>query len=68
MRGRGAGRALLAHIAGFACQRGAFRLEWEVLRWNAGAIRFYERLGARRNSEWEVYTLDGEALTALAGS
>lgn len=64
-RGRGIGRALLAHLAQLAVQRGCGRLEWAVLNWNQDAIRFYERLGARPNSEWTVYRLTGEALSAL---
>jgi hypothetical protein len=37
-----------------------------VLDWNRDAIQFYERLGARPNSDWTVYRLTGEALTGLA--
>ena len=64
-RGRGVGRALLAHLARSAVERGCGRLEWAVLNWNQEAVRFYERLGARPNSEWTVYRLTGEALRAL---
>ena len=64
-RGRGVGRALLAHLAHLAVERGCGRLEWAVLSWNQEAIRFYERLGAKANSEWTVYRLAGEALSAL---
>ncbi|MFI5282758.1 MAG: GNAT family N-acetyltransferase [Candidatus Dormibacterales bacterium] len=65
-RGRGVGRALLEHLAGIAVERGCGRLEWSVLNWNAEAIGFYERLGARPNSEWTVYRLAGEPLLTLA--
>ena len=65
-RGRGIGRTLLAHLAGLAVERGCGRLEWAVLDWNRDAIGFYERLGARPNSEWTVYRLTGEALAGLA--
>jgi GNAT superfamily N-acetyltransferase len=64
-RGRGVGRALLAYLAHLAIERGCGRLEWAVLNWNQEAIRFYERLGARPNSEWTVYRLTGEPLQAL---
>lgn len=67
-RGRGLGVALLRHVAATATARGCFRLEWEVLGWNEPAIAFYERLGGKRDSEWHVYTLGGEALERLAGS
>ena len=64
-RGRGIGRALLMELARLAVQRGCGRLEWAVLDWNKDAIGFYERLGAKPNSEWTVYRLAGEALLAL---
>jgi GNAT superfamily N-acetyltransferase len=65
-RGQGIGRMLLAHLARLAVDRGCGRLEWAVLDWNRDAIQFYERLGARPNSDWTVYRLAGEALTGLA--
>jgi len=65
-RGGGIGRMLLAHLARLAVERGCGRMEWAVLDWNRDAIQFYERLGARPNSDWTVYRLTGEALTGLA--
>ena len=64
-RGGGVGRALLKELARLAIERECGRLEWSVLDWNREAIGFYERLGARPNSEWTVYRLTGEALSAL---
>jgi len=66
-RGRGIGRALLERLAQIAIERDCGRLEWAVLDWNRDAIGFYERLGAKPNSEWTVYRLTGESLRALAG-
>jgi GNAT superfamily N-acetyltransferase len=66
-RGSGIGRSLLEHLARLAVDRGCGRLEWAVLDWNRDAIAFYERLGARPNSDWTVYRLTGKALTSLAG-
>ncbi len=65
-RGRGGGRALLAHLAAIAIERDCGRMEWSVLDWNAPAIAFYERMGARPMAEWTVYRLTGEALSDLA--
>lgn len=65
-RGRGAGRALLRHLALLARERGCGRLEWSVLDWNEAAISFYRRLGARPNAGWTQYRLDGAALDRLA--
>jgi GNAT superfamily N-acetyltransferase len=66
-RSQGVGRALLVALARVAVERDCGRLEWSVLDWNREAIGFYERLGARPNSEWTVYRLAGEALRSLAG-
>jgi GNAT superfamily N-acetyltransferase len=65
-RGAGLGRALLAHLAGLAVDRGCARLEWAVLDWNAPSIGFYKKLGARPLDEWTVMRVDGAALGALA--
>ena len=66
MRGSGVGRALLAHLARLAVERGCARLEWSVLDWNGPAIAFYRSLGARGMDEWTVNRLDGQALRTLA--
>lgn len=66
-RGRGVGRSLLERLAQVAVDRGCGRLEWAVLDWNKDAIKFYERLGAKPNSDWTVYRLTGQPLHALAG-
>lgn len=65
-RSRGGGEALMAALAREVVARGALRLEWSVLDWNEGAIRFYERLGARRPHEWIKYALEDDALAKLA--
>jgi len=65
-RGCGAGLALLRALAAVAIARGCPRLDWSVLDWNAGAISFYERQGARLLPDWRICRLDGDALAALA--
>ena len=65
-RGRGAGRALLAHLARLALARDCGRLEWSVLDWNEPAIRFSRSLGAVPMDEWTVQRVTGEALHRLA--
>jgi GNAT superfamily N-acetyltransferase len=67
-RGRGVGRALLAHLAGLAVERRCGRVEWAVLNWNEPAIRFYRSVGATPNDEWTVYRLAGEPLATLAAA
>jgi GNAT superfamily N-acetyltransferase len=65
-RGSGAGKALLQYIARIAVAEGCGRFEWSVLDWNEPAIKFYEAAGAKPQSEWTVYRLEGEALEAFA--
>lgn len=66
-RGSGFGKALLKHLARIAVEQGCGRFEWNVLDWNEPAIRFYESLGAKAQSEWVGYRLEGQALADLAG-
>ena len=65
-RGGGLGKALLAHLAGLAVERGCARIEWSVLDWNEPAIVFYRKLGARPLDQWTVMRVDGAALAELA--
>ena len=64
-RGAGVGRTLLARLARRCADEGLARLAWSVLDWNAPALAFYERLGARPVEGWTVHRLDGEALARL---
>ena len=65
-RGKGAGKALLAHLAHIAVQNHCGRFEWSVLDWNAPSIAFYDSLGAQPQSEWIRYRMTGDALHKLA--
>ena len=66
-RGKGIGKSLLVQLAKIAVERNCGRLEWAVLDWNVDAIGFYEKLGAKPNSDWTVYRLVGDSLNRLAG-
>ena len=46
-------------------REGCGRFQWQVLDWNAPAIAFYEKLGARPLREWMTLRLEGEALRLL---
>ncbi len=67
-RGRGFGKGLMLALARLGVERGCCKCEWSVLTWNEPSIRFYESLGAKPMDEWQVYRLDAEAITALAGA
>ena len=64
-RGRGLGKALLTHLARRCAAERLGRLEWAVLDWNAPSIAFYESLGARPMTDWNVYRFTDEALAKL---
>ncbi|HUH82726.1 MAG TPA: GNAT family N-acetyltransferase [Nitrososphaerales archaeon] len=64
-RKRGVGGALFRRCVREAVSRRCGRMEWAVLTWNEKAITFYERLGAKRLSDWHVYRLDERALSKV---
>ena len=66
-RGSGLGRELIAAVARRARERGAAGVAWIVLDWNQDAIGFYQRLGARPNQGWTIYSVSGASFEALAG-
>jgi len=65
-RGKGIGKALLAHLAKKCVANGWSRLQWSVLDWNTPSIEFYKSLGADMMDEWTICRIGGSALTALA--
>jgi GNAT superfamily N-acetyltransferase len=65
-RRSGVGRAFFRALAGEALRRGCGRMEWVVLDWNQLAIDFYDKLGARRLTEWYTYRLTSEQLAQIA--
>jgi len=65
-RGRGIGKALMAHLVKIAMQAGAVRVDWNVLDWNMPSIDFYENLGARPQEGGIYYRLDGDAMRKLS--
>lgn len=60
-----AGLALFKNCVRQARQRECGRMEWQVLDWNESAIKFYERLGAKRLKEWLPYRLTMADLAQL---
>ncbi len=65
-RGKGIGKAFLAHLAKIAVEEGCGRFEWQVLDWNTPALEFYKSLGARVLDEWLTMRICGEDLEKLA--
>ena len=67
-RGAGAGKKLLKYLAEIAVENNYGRFEWSVLDWNEPAIKFYESIGAKAQSEWVGYRLEGKTITDFAKS
>ena len=67
-RGKGYGKALLAHLAAVARAEGCGRLEWWCLDWNRPSIDFYLSLPAQPMEDWTTYRVTGQALADLAQS
>ena len=65
-RGKGYGKATVKKLASVAVERGCGRLEWSCLDWNKPSIDFYLSLGAVPLSDWTVYRVTGDTLSALA--
>jgi GNAT superfamily N-acetyltransferase len=57
-RGHGAGRMLMNAVQEAARAQGITRLSWSVHKTNAGALRFYEALGAQYSLDTHVMHLD----------
>nr|AIA14878.1 Acetyltransferase (GNAT) family [uncultured bacterium] len=66
LRGKGIGKALLAHLAKQCVANGWRRLQWAVLDWNTPSIEFYKSQGAELVDDWTMCLVHGPALTALA--
>jgi len=65
-RGTGAGKTLLKYLAALAVENNYGRFDWSVLDWNQPAIKFYESIGAKAQSEWVGYRLEGQSLLNFA--
>jgi GNAT superfamily N-acetyltransferase len=65
-RRKGAGIALMKSLASVAVRKRCRQMAWIVLDWNARAIRFYRRLGARLDRAWVLTRLPDANLHRLA--
>ncbi|WP_169779421.1 GNAT family N-acetyltransferase [Campylobacter curvus] len=65
-RGHGAGLAMIKRLAEICEDEGFGRLEWECLDWNEPSIKFYENLGAKRQSGWLKFRLMKDEIAQIA--
>lgn len=65
-RGSRIGEKLFRQCAAYAVAKNYSGMLWQVLDWNAGAIRFYDRFGASYSKEWLNGSLELDQLKNLA--
>lgn len=61
-RSKGYGTKMLRALVKIALEKNCGRVEWSVLNWNSPAIKVYEGIGAKPQSEWTVYRLNGDEM------
>ncbi len=67
-RGKGFGLKMLREVARISKQQACARMDWQALKWNAPAIKFYENLGAEADGENLDFRLRGAAFESLAAN
>ena len=66
LRGNGLGFVMLQKVAKYAKAEGCLRMDWQALKWNAPAVKFYESIGAEYDDENFDFRLRGQAFAELA--
>ena len=64
-RGAGLGFKLYTEVIAQGKCDGVRRIEWNVLDWNAPAIEFYEKSGAKVFKDWLVAQIDEKGIDAF---
>ena len=62
----GLGLALIKAVAQIGARHNCGRFEWTALNWNANALDFYRKLGARTMDEWILLRMNSDDLQRLA--
>ncbi|KAI5459628.1 acyl-CoA N-acyltransferase [Mariannaea sp. PMI_226] len=65
-RRHGYARLLVEAMASAAQAAGCAKMDWVCLQGNQRALRFYEKLGARRMEDWAVLKVDQAGIGRLA--
>lgn len=65
-RKKGLGLALFLKCVSEAHRNNCGRFEFAVLTWNKNAIKFYEKLGAKKLKEWYYYRMTKDTIERLA--
>lgn len=64
-RQKGIGLNLIKELAKICQERGFGRLEWECLDWNEPSVKFYESIGAKRQSGWIKFRMTKDEISTL---
>jgi len=57
-RNKGIGKLFFNRLLKKAEKNKCGRMEWVVLDWNANALIFYEKLGAKELTDWKTFRID----------
>jgi GNAT superfamily N-acetyltransferase len=66
LRGNGLGFVMLREVAKYAKEEDCSRMDWQALKWNAPAVKFYQSIGAEYDDENFDFRLRGQAFAQLA--
>ncbi len=66
LRGNGLGFVMLREVAKYAKEEGFARMDWQALKWNAPALKFYQSIGAEYDDENFDFRLRGKAFAQLS--
>ena len=62
MRRKGVGAKLYSAVMRYGHEQCVKRIEWNVIDWNEGAIKFYKDSGAKVLPDWSVVQMDEEGI------
>lgn len=65
-RGNGIGKKLFEAVVTFAYEQNANQVHWQVLDWNAEAIKFYKKYNASFDATWIDCKLNVNQISQLA--
>ncbi len=66
-RGNKIGGSLYKKVIEYGYNIGVKRIEWAVLDWNASAIEFYEKTGAKVLRDWDTAQIDRASMKKYLG-
>lgn len=62
-RRKGIGKALFQELAKIAIERDCYKIEWACLSWNEAALKFYEKIGAKKLDKKGEYSMERDEIS-----